>query len=202
MQLGKERTDVFRYKHCSVTECSARTAGSFGSCLSYRSMGYLSYLINSKISGFSRSLFFMRSFMAVMMLFALSSAPCFELFSAAPAKSYSYILCIKYMKWECILFVCPLVRRLRPRKVQGMFTFCIQKRMLIGRKFIFVHNGYIRLKDNFLKLYATLRSVSKASSAIRQSVGRSVTRLISQPIGHFFEESVSHSNSVTNTANH
>lgn len=28
----------------------------------------------------------MRSFMAVMMLFALSSAPCFELFSAAPEK--------------------------------------------------------------------------------------------------------------------
>jgi hypothetical protein len=75
----------------AVTECSARNAGSFDSCLSYRPMGYLSYLISSKISGFSRSLFFMRSFMAVMMLFALSSAPCFELFSAAPAKSYSYL---------------------------------------------------------------------------------------------------------------
>ena len=172
-------------------------------------MGYLSYLINSKISGFSRSLFFMRSFMAVMILFALSSAPCFELFSAAPAKSYSYILCIKYVG-ECSLFVClsvclslcPLVRRLLPRKVQDMFTFCIEERMVVGGKFIFVHIRYIGLKYNFLKLYTTLRSVSKASSAIRQSVGRSVKRSISKPIRHFFDESVSHSNSVTTTANH
>lgn len=44
----------------------------------------LQYLISSKISGFSRSLCFIRSFIAVIMLFALSSAPCFELFSAAP----------------------------------------------------------------------------------------------------------------------
>jgi hypothetical protein len=61
--------------------------------------------------------------MAVMMLFALSSAPCFELFSAAPAKRRSYILCIKYVNWECSLFVClslcPLVRRLRPPKSTG-----------------------------------------------------------------------------------
>lgn len=42
--------------------------------------------ISSKISGFSRSLCFILSFIAVMMLFALSSAPCFELFSAAPEK--------------------------------------------------------------------------------------------------------------------
>lgn len=31
----------------------------------------------------------MRSFIAVMMLFALSSAPCFELFSAAPVNRIS-----------------------------------------------------------------------------------------------------------------
>lgn len=44
------------------------------------------YLINSKISGMSRSLCFILSFMAVMMELALSSAPCLEDFSAAPAK--------------------------------------------------------------------------------------------------------------------
>lgn len=44
----------------------------------------LLYLISSNISGFSRSLCFILSFIAVMIVFALSSAPCFELFSAAP----------------------------------------------------------------------------------------------------------------------
>lgn len=43
------------------------------------------YLISSNISGLSRSRCFILSFIAVMMLFALSSAPCLELFSAAPA---------------------------------------------------------------------------------------------------------------------
>lgn len=42
------------------------------------------HLINSKISGFSFSLTFIRSLMAVTIELALSSAPCFELFSAAP----------------------------------------------------------------------------------------------------------------------
>lgn len=46
----------------------------------------LLYLISSNISGFSRSLCFIRSFIAVMIVFALSSAPCFELFSAAPGE--------------------------------------------------------------------------------------------------------------------
>jgi hypothetical protein len=59
-------------------------------------LGYLSYLISSKISGFSRSLFFIRSFMAVMMLFALSSAPCFELFSAAPRERESDHLYVSF----------------------------------------------------------------------------------------------------------
>lgn len=44
------------------------------------------YLISSKISGMSRSRCFILSFMAVMMELALSSAPCLEDFSAAPAK--------------------------------------------------------------------------------------------------------------------
>lgn len=43
--------------------------------------------ISSKISGFSRSLCFILSFIAVIMLFALSSAPCFVLFSAAPVRT-------------------------------------------------------------------------------------------------------------------
>lgn len=42
--------------------------------------------MSSKISGFSISLCFILSFIAVIMLLALSSAPCFELFSAAPVK--------------------------------------------------------------------------------------------------------------------
>lgn len=44
------------------------------------------YLISSKISGLSRSRCFILSFIAVMMELALSSAPCFDDFSAAPAK--------------------------------------------------------------------------------------------------------------------
>lgn len=42
------------------------------------------YRMSSKISGLSLSLSFILSFMAVIILLALSSAPCFELFSAAP----------------------------------------------------------------------------------------------------------------------
>lgn len=49
-------------------------------------MGEWPYLMSSKISGLSRSLCFILSFMAVMMELALSSAPCLEDFSAAPAK--------------------------------------------------------------------------------------------------------------------
>lgn len=41
-------------------------------------------LIKSKISGLFRSRIFIRSFMAMMKFWVLSSAPCFELFSAAP----------------------------------------------------------------------------------------------------------------------
>lgn len=41
-------------------------------------------LIKSKISGLFRSRIFMRSFMAMMKFWVRSSAPCFELFSAAP----------------------------------------------------------------------------------------------------------------------
>lgn len=46
----------------------------------------ITHRINSNISGLSRSRCFMRSFIAVIIELALSSAPCFELFSAAPAK--------------------------------------------------------------------------------------------------------------------
>lgn len=41
--------------------------------------------MTSNTSGLFRSLIFILSFMAVMMVRVLSSAPCFELFSAAPA---------------------------------------------------------------------------------------------------------------------
>lgn len=44
------------------------------------------YLSNSNISGLSQTRCFMRSCIAVITDCALSSAPCFELFSAAPAK--------------------------------------------------------------------------------------------------------------------
>lgn len=44
------------------------------------------YLSNSNISGLSQTRCFMRSCIAVMTDCALSSAPCLELFSAAPAK--------------------------------------------------------------------------------------------------------------------
>lgn len=44
------------------------------------------YIIRSNISGLLCSLIFMRSFIAIMMLLVRSSMPCFELFSAAPAK--------------------------------------------------------------------------------------------------------------------
>jgi hypothetical protein len=71
-----------------VVECSGLTADSTH-CWGVPQLGYLSYLISSKISGFSRSLFFIRSFMAVMILLALSSAPCLELFSAAPTETQS-----------------------------------------------------------------------------------------------------------------
>lgn len=47
----------------------------------------LPHLISSKISGFSCSRCFMRSRIAVMIELALSSAPCFELFSAAPKRN-------------------------------------------------------------------------------------------------------------------
>lgn len=71
---------------------------------------FSTHRISSNISGFSRSLCFIRSFIAVIMLFALSSAPCFELFSAAPMnqkrrKKFVYIIhspCFIYSRlWVC-----------------------------------------------------------------------------------------------------
>ena len=186
----------------AVTECSARSAGSFSSRPSYLPMGYLSYLINSKISGFSRSLFFMRSFMAVMMLFALSSAPCFELFSAAPTERHSYILCIKYVNWECSVVYLSVslsvsTHVVSPKSTGYVYIFVFKSVRSCEEILFFVHVGYTRLKYNFLKLYTALRSVSEASSTIRRlSVGQSINQVI------FFYESVSHSNSVTSTANH
>lgn len=49
-----------------------------------------SYLINSNISGFSCSRCFIRSRIAVIIEFALSSAPCLELFSAAPKMVHQF----------------------------------------------------------------------------------------------------------------
>ena len=51
-----------------------------------------SYLIRSNTSGFSFSRSFILSFMAMMMVLALSSAPCLELFSAAPDKVPTSVL--------------------------------------------------------------------------------------------------------------
>lgn len=45
------------------------------------------YLMSSKISGWSRSRCNIRSFIACMIDMALSSAPCLELFSAAPVRA-------------------------------------------------------------------------------------------------------------------
>ena len=45
------------------------------------------YRISSNISGLFRSRIFIRSFIAMMIVCVLSSAPCFELFSAAPTKT-------------------------------------------------------------------------------------------------------------------
>lgn len=45
----------------------------------------IDYLTNSNTAGFSSSRFFIRSRIAVMIEVALSSPPCLELFSAAPA---------------------------------------------------------------------------------------------------------------------
>ena len=45
---------------------------------------HIAYLISSKISGRDVSLSFILSFMATIIVLALSSAPCLELFSAAP----------------------------------------------------------------------------------------------------------------------
>lgn len=42
------------------------------------------YLMRSNISGLFLSLIFIRSFIAMMIFWVLSSAPCLELFSAAP----------------------------------------------------------------------------------------------------------------------
>jgi len=46
------------------------------------------HLMRSKMSGLLRSRSFIRSLMALMMLWVLSSAPCFELFSAAPVSPW------------------------------------------------------------------------------------------------------------------
>ena len=47
----------------------------------------ITHLISSNTSGLSFSLSFILSFIAMMIVFALSSAPCFELFSAAPVSN-------------------------------------------------------------------------------------------------------------------
>jgi hypothetical protein len=49
------------------------------------------YRMSSKISGLVRSRCFILSFMAVMMICVLSSAPCLELFSAAPLREIQAI---------------------------------------------------------------------------------------------------------------
>ena len=207
MQLGKERTDVFRYRHC----CNRVLSSHYGQ------LRLLSVLPSNGISLLPDQLedfrFLPLPFLHALlhgcddtvrlvlssMFRTLLSRSCKKLFihSVHQVRGGMQSLCL-----SVCLSLCPLVRRLLPRKVQDMFTFCIEERMVVGGKFIFVHIRYIGLKYNFLKLYTTLRSVSKASSAIRQSVGRSVKRSISKPIRHFFDESVSHSNSVTTTANH
>lgn len=50
----------------------------------------LLYRMSSKISGLLRSRCFIRSFIAVMIICVLSSAPCFELFSAAPVSRVQF----------------------------------------------------------------------------------------------------------------
>jgi len=204
MQLGKERTDVFRYRHC----CNRVLSSHCGQ------LRLLSVLPSKGISLLPDQLEDFR-FLPLPFLHALLHrcddavrlvlSPMFRtLLSRSCKKVFIHTFRVSStwtgnaVSLSVCLSLCPLVRRLRPQKVKDMFSFCFEERMLIEGKFVFVHIGYIRLKHNFLKLYTILRPVSKASSVIRQSVDRSVNR----SIGHFFDESVSHSNSVTSTANH
>lgn len=59
---------------------------SLASPFGHKTQKLMIYLSNSNISGLSQTRCFMRSCIAVMTDCALSSAPCLELFSAAPAK--------------------------------------------------------------------------------------------------------------------
>lgn len=56
------------------------------------------HLMSSKISGLFLSLIFILSLMAIMMFWVLSSAPCLELFSAAPKeeKTQTFYRCTIY----------------------------------------------------------------------------------------------------------
>lgn len=60
-------------------------------------------LIKSKISGLFRSRIFIRSFMAMMMFWVRSSAPCLELFSAAPGCSKVWMSYQKFANTEAII---------------------------------------------------------------------------------------------------
>lgn len=74
----------------------------------------MTYLINSKISGFSRSLCFILSFIAVIIEFALSSAPCLLLFSAAPrikVKQNNIVIAIYTLRYLKAYFVSSLHSR-------------------------------------------------------------------------------------------
>lgn len=53
------------------------------------------HLMSSKISGLFLSLIFILSLMAIMMFWVLSSAPCLELFSAAPEEEEKTQTCYR-----------------------------------------------------------------------------------------------------------
>ena len=78
------------------------------------------YLIVSKISGFEASLSFILSFMAMMIVLALSSAPCFELFSAAPElRTQNYTLKWLY-HWQ------PTTPTIQTLLICGVWCKCTQ----------------------------------------------------------------------------
>ncbi len=58
--------------------------------------------MRSKISGRLHTLLRIRSLMATMMALALSSAPCFALFSAAPGKMLSNMMYNDYANLSCV----------------------------------------------------------------------------------------------------
>ena len=138
MQLGKERTDVFRYRH----NCNRVLSSHCGQ------LRLLSVLPSNGISLLPDQLEDFR-FLPLPFLHALLHgcddavrlvlSPMFRTFLSRSCKKVftHYVRQVRELGMQSVclsvcLSLCPLVRRLRPRKVQDLFTFCIEERMLTG----------------------------------------------------------------------